>query len=90
MSTSVTTTILGAAAIVTAITVICAAVVKIVGWYLKQKRQDTEIAHIKSEMTVICFGVRACLDGLKQMGCNGNVSKAKEELDKHLNQAAHE
>ena len=32
----------------------------------------------------------ATLDGLKQLGANGNVSDAYQRLEKHLNQSAHE
>lgn len=31
----------------------------------------------------------ASLDGLMQLHCNGNVTKAHGMLEKHLNQAAH-
>ena len=31
----------------------------------------------------------ASLDGLMQLHCNGNVTKAHDRLEKHLNQQAH-
>lgn len=70
-------------------------------WYLKQEEQSVQIAelkaqheddirHIKKENTLVCYGLSACLDGLQQLGCNHTVPKAKEKLDKHLNEQAHE
>lgn len=56
----------------------------------RQKRQDKELAAIRKEQTLICYGVKACLQGLQEQGCNGPVTDALNKLDKHLNQAAHE
>lgn len=55
----------------------------------RQKRQDKEIAAIREEQTLICYGVLACLKGLREQGCNGPVTAAQEKLERHLNQAAH-
>ena len=74
---------------VSAITILATATVKMVRFWLDQKAQDREIRQVKTEMGIICYGVLACLDGLKQMGCDGNVTKAKNDLEKHLNQTAH-
>ena len=82
-------TILQSAAIVSAISVLAAVAVRGVKFYLDRKRQETELENVKAEMRVLCYGVLACLDGLKQMGCDGNVSRAKQDLEKHLNTAAH-
>lgn len=59
-------------------------------WLNKQKKQDTDIRGIKKEMTLICFCMQACLDGLEQLGANHTVPVAKEKLEKHLNKMAHE
>ena len=47
---------------------------------------DTEakIQELKADMFIITKSVSAILDGLKQQGCNGAVTKAKEELDAFL------
>lgn len=82
--------IIQAAALVSALAVLLTAVLRGIKFYLAQKQQDQEIMHMKNEMSVICYGVLACLDGLKQMGCNGNVTQAKNMLEKHLNKSAHE
>lgn len=81
--------IITAAAVVSALSVLGAVTVKIVRFWLEQKAQEREIDHVKSEMGIICYGVLACLDGLKQMGCDGNVTQAKNDLEKYLNKSAH-
>ena len=55
----------------------------------RDKRQQTEIAAIKREQTVMCYGILACLKGLKEQGCNGPVTEALHMLEKHLNRSAH-
>lgn len=55
----------------------------------RQERQDTELAAIRSEQTLLCYGIKACLMGLAEQGCNGPVHEALDKLDKHLNKAAH-
>lgn len=54
------------------------------------KRQDKELAAIRRENTLICYGVLACLKGLKEKGCDGPVTAALDKLEKHLNEAAHD
>ena len=77
------------AAGVTACGGLIAIVFKFVRWVDRQKKQDREIGALKEEQQVICYGMLACLDGLKQLGANGNVTKAHEKLEKHLNDKAH-
>jgi hypothetical protein len=55
-----------------------------------KKETKDESNGIKKEQTVMCYALLACLDGLNQLGANGNVSKAREALEKHLNLSAHE
>ena len=66
----------------------------VVVWCIKfvdrQKKQDKELAAIRKEQTLICYGIMACLKGLREQGCNGPVTDALGKLEKHLNQAAHE
>ena len=52
--------------------------------------QDEELKHIKAEQCMICFALFATLDGLKQLGANGNVTEAYNELEKYLNKSAHD
>ena len=58
-------------------------------WFLKQEKQDEDIAKMKEENCLICYGLEACLDGLEQLGANHSVPVAKDKLNKSLNQQAH-
>lgn len=82
-------TIITAAAIITALGVIFGVVFSVYRWYLKQEKQDKDIARIKEEDTLIVFALSACLDGLQQLGANHTVPIAKDKLDKYINQQAH-
>lgn len=77
------------AALLTAGGGIFAAVFRLVHWLDRQKKQDAELQEIRKEQCVLVYGVLACLDGLKQLGANGNVTRAHDSLDKHINKAAH-
>lgn len=55
-----------------------------------QKSQDEDIKAIKREQTLMVYSMRACLDGLQQLGCNHTVPDAKNKLDKYINQMAHD
>lgn len=82
-------TVIAAGAVVTALIAIFGVIFAAYRWYLKQGRQDEDIANIKEENTLICFALSACLDGLMQLGANHSVPVAKDKLDKHLNKKAH-
>lgn len=51
--------------------------------------QDSAIEGLKDENCLICFALSACLDGLEQLGANHTVPKARDKLDKYINQQAH-
>jgi len=53
-------------------------------------KHDKDIKEIKEEQRILCYANLATLDGLKQLGANGNVSDAHTMLEKHLNKSAHE
>ncbi len=82
------------AEVVTAVGVLLGAVLTVYKFYDTTKRQNKEqnreIKRIKTEQTLICFALSACLDGLEQLGANHTVPKARDMLDKHLNKAAHD
>lgn len=82
-------TIITAAAVISALGGLLAILLRVSRWVDRQQVQDAEINNIKAEQQVICYALLACLDGLKQLGANGNVTKAHDALDKHLNQNAH-
>ena len=75
--------------VITALASLCGIFLTGYRFYTRQKEQDKELQAIQNELTVLCFGVRACLSGLKEQGCNGPVTQALDRLDKHLNQKAH-
>jgi hypothetical protein len=78
-----------AAGLVTALSTILGAGLALYRFYLRQKKQDEELAAIRAEQTMVCYGILACLKGLKEQGCNGPVTEALNKLEKHLNAAAH-
>ena len=83
-------TIIKFATLIGALSAIGALLYKMFKWMEQQKQQETEIAAIKKEQCLICFCMLATLDGLKQLGANGNVTEAYQKLEKHLNKTAHE
>lgn len=83
-------TVIVAGSLLAAVTAIFSAIFDAYRWYLKQNKQDDEIAKIKSEQCLLTYGVLACLKGLKEKGCNGPVTEAIDKLEKHINKAAHE
>lgn len=81
--------ILKAAALIGALVTIFGVIFSVYRWYLKQEKQDKDIAQIKEENTLIVFALSACLDGLQQLGANHSVPRAKDKLDKYINKQAH-
>ena len=83
-----------AATLITALIAISAAARKMYVWIERQERQNTEqwsaIKKSRREQTLICYGVKACLEGLVEQGCDGPCRDALSRLSKHLNEAAHE
>ena len=82
--------------LLTALGVITAAALSIIKVYLNYKKQKAEIEKLSlenakqnEELTLVCFGLSACLDGLIQLGCNHTVTTAKDKLDKYINNSAH-
>lgn len=82
-------TIITAGSLITALALIWKYISKISSFVRRQEKQDTELAAIRSELTLLCYGLKACLQGLSEQGCDGPVHEALDKLDKHLNQAAH-
>lgn len=82
-------TLITAASVLTALGVLWKTASKIGTFLQRQKKQDEELAAIRAEQTMLCYGILACLKGLKEQGCNGPVTEALNKLEKHLNAAAH-
>lgn len=55
-----------------------------------RKKEDKELKAVQAELCVLSYAMLAALDGLKQLHCNGEVTKAHDRLEKHLNQKAHD
>ena len=85
-----TVDILKVAEILAALAAVGGAVFGMVKWVLRQNKQDEDIRAMKEEQTLICFALKACLDGLEQLGANHTVPVAKDKLEKYLNQKAHD
>ena len=51
---------------------------------------EAKIQELKSSIVILTQSVSAILDGLKQQGCNGKVTEAKENLDKYLMDRAYD
>ena len=77
------------AATITSLGVVLGAIFAVYKWFLKQEKQDKDIKAIKEEQTVLVHGILACLMGLKEQGCNGPVTEAINQIEKHLNKQAH-
>lgn len=82
-------TIINIGKVIGSLGVIAGVFVGIYKFVERDKRQQAEIKAIKHEQTLICYGLVACLKGLKEQGCNGPVTEALDKLEKHLNKSAH-
>jgi len=51
---------------------------------------DAKIQETRAELYIITECMAAVLDGLKQQGCNGKVTEAKNNLESYLIRRAHE
>lgn len=83
-------TIITAGAVVGAVSVLVSLVVKMVRWVDRQKAQDSELEDVEEELTLLTYGVLACLKGLKEQGCNGPVTETINKIEKHMNKKAHD
>lgn len=62
---------------------------KVFKWYAENQDQSKKIQEIQAEQSEICYVLLAALDGLRQLGANGEVTKAHDHLSKYINQKAH-
>lgn len=77
------------ASILTAAGVLIGFLYKVFKWVEEQKQQSAKILELQEEQTVICYVLLATLDGLKQLGANGDVTEAHDYLSKYINKKAH-
>lgn len=54
-----------------------------------QSQTESKLQELRSEQEMIIYCMRAVLDGLHQLNCNGPVTEASEKLDEYLNAKAH-
>ena len=54
-----------------------------------KEQHEEDVKAIKTEQSLITYGVLACLKGLQEQGCDGAVTDAIDKIDKYLNKAAH-
>ena len=78
------------AQILTALGVIGGVILWCFKFVQRSRRQAEELKAIRREQTLICYGLLACLKGLKEQGCTGPVTAAMDWMEQHLNQAAHD
>ena len=94
-------TLITVSGLLTALLAMIGTFAKVVRWMDRQKKQDGEIQALRehhdkdqnlvnAELTLLTYGVLACLKGLKEQGCNGPVTAAIDKIEKHLNMKAHE
>ena len=82
-------TIIKAAAVVGALSVLAGVIVTVYKILESNKRQSSEINAIKGEQTIICYALQGALQGLIEQGCDGPCKDALNMLQKHLNKTAH-
>ena len=82
-------TITTTATVIVAVITIFGVIFSVYRWYLRQGKQDKNIKSLREEQCLICYGMLACLEGLKQLNCNGPVTDARDKLSKYINQKAH-
>lgn len=96
-----TETITQLSTVLAALLAIGAVIWTIIKWFLEQNKQTKDIENLKTkqqedinsvkeEQRLIVCALLACLDGLKQLNCNGAVTEMHTRLEKHINQKAHE
>lgn len=82
-------TIIGFVALIGALGVIIGLVKNYIHQIDKWNNYDAQINDIKNEQKMQTRVLLAVLDGLHQQGCNGDVTKATNELTDWLNQQSH-
>ena len=80
-----TDTVVMLAELLSALGVIGGVVLWLFKFVQRSRRQAEELKSIRKEQTLICYGLLACLKGLKEQGCNGPVTEAMNRIEAHLN-----
>lgn len=83
-------TIIKAASLLTALSVLVGGVIAVYKIIAQVKRQTEELKSMKEEQTIICYALEGALQGLIENGCNGPCKNALQKLEAYLNQKAHD
>lgn len=62
---------------------------KVFGFFEKPGKQDKEIQNIKEEQELLTNGMLACLKGLVELGCDGDVKKQISAIEAYQIKKAH-
>lgn len=55
--------------------------------FKEEREQDRK--QTNEELQLLTYGILACLKGLQEQGCDGDVTSAISHFEKHLNEKAH-
>ena len=53
------------------------------------ERRAEDKRQMNAELQLLTYGILACLKGLQEQGCDGDVTAAINRFEKHLNEKAH-
>lgn len=81
--------VITAGAVLAAIIAIATFLIKVYNLVKLSKDNEKEIESIKEEQGLLTYGILACLKGLREQGCDGEVTAAIDKIEKHLNEKAH-
>lgn len=79
-----TDTVVMLAELLSALGVIGGVVLWLFKFVQRSSRQAEELRSIRKEQTLICYGLLACLKGLKEQGCNGPVTTGSKSISIRL------
>ena len=83
-------TIIKMASLLAALSALVGAILAVYKVYDKNRRQNAAIMATHEELTVVCYALQGCLQGLIEQGCDGPCKEALALLQKHLNKKAHD
>ena len=55
-----------------------------------KEHSSKSTSSMQEELTLITYGLLACLQGLNEQGCDGPVAAAIDKINKYLNNKAHD
>lgn len=83
-------TIIKMASLLVALSALIGAILAVYKVYDNNRRQNATIMATHEELTVVCYALQGCLQGLIEQGCDGPCKEALALLQKHLNKKAHD